>query len=184
VVNIVLFFIANSIDQKHADRIRQRTALGDFFKYCCDCCSTVFLAILTTYCLGGTDVQTQWYAVQASQLVLFTKHLSAFHRNDGLRYNVLTGPGEVLMAITIVLATRGTFGLDWFLNIYEVSFHKMLHWFDAHNIELSPENIDKLGNPEELAGELMMSVYYAMYIIAVVKTMMLKNPHGWSRKSS
>ena len=40
VANIIVFFITNSVDLKHADRIRQRTALGDLFKYCANCCST------------------------------------------------------------------------------------------------------------------------------------------------
>jgi len=181
VINIILFFISNRVDQKHADRIRQRSALGDLFKYCCDCCSTVFLALLTTYCLGGTNVTTQWYAVQASQLVLFTKHLSAFHRNDGLRYNVLTGPGEVIMAIILVLAIRATFGLDWILHMYEVSLHKMIHWFDQHDIPLSPKHVQKLDNVKELGGEIIMTLYYMMYVTAVIKTLLLKKPHGWSR---
>ncbi len=183
VLNIILFFISNRVDQKHADRIRQRSALGDLFKYCCDCCSTVFLAILTTYCLGGTHVTTQWYAVQASQLVLFTKHLSAFHRNDGLRYNVLTGPGEVIMVIIIVLAIRATFGLDWFLHVYEVSLHQVLQWFDLHDIDLPPPHVlEKLDNVTELGAELMMTLYYMMYVTAVIKTLLLKKPHGWSRE--
>jgi len=127
-------------------------------------------------------VQTQWYAVQASQLVLFTKHLSAFHRNDGLRYNVLTGPGEVLMAIITLLAIRATFGLDWFINIYEVSLHKVLHWFDVHNIELPAKHMEKINNVEELGSEIMMTLYYVMYMTAVIKTSLLKRPHGWSRE--
>ena len=98
VVNILIFFVTNSVDSRHAERLRQQSALGELFKYSCDCCSTVFLTILATYCLGGTSNVTQWYAVQASQLLLFTKHLSAFHRNAGIRYNVLTGPGEVILS--------------------------------------------------------------------------------------
>jgi len=68
VASIILFFVTNSIDQKHADRIRQRTALGDLVKYACDTASTVFLTMLTTYSLGGTTWATQWYAVQSSQV--------------------------------------------------------------------------------------------------------------------
>ena len=94
-LSIVFFFVTNSLDLKHADHIRQRTPLGELFKYSCDCASTVFLCMLTTYCVGGTSWVTQWYAVQTSTLIVFTKHLSAFHRQSGLRYNVLTGPGEV-----------------------------------------------------------------------------------------
>ena len=55
VANILVFFVTNSIDSRHADRLRQRSALGELFKYSCDCCSTVFFTILATYCLGGVS---------------------------------------------------------------------------------------------------------------------------------
>ena len=94
-VCLVGFYIANGLDGMQGERIKQKTALNDLFKYSCDCCSTVFLTLITTYCLGVTSWETQWYSVQTSLLVLFTKHLSAFGRKAGLRYNMLTGPGEV-----------------------------------------------------------------------------------------
>lgn len=181
VFNIILFFITNSVDSKHASRIRQRTALGELFKYSADCCSTVFLAILATYCLGGTEVSTQWYAVQASQLVLFTKHLSAFHRNAGLRYNVLTGPGEVIMCIIILLAVRATLGLDWFIWLYDMSLHRIVGGLGKHNIEIPDEHMERISDPVSLGPELIMNIYYVMYSVAVMKSLMLRKPHGWSR---
>ena len=60
IFGIVLFFITNSIDLKHADRIRQRTPLGDLMKYACDTASTVFLSMLVSYSLGATSWATQW----------------------------------------------------------------------------------------------------------------------------
>jgi len=181
VFNIMLFFVTNSIDQRHADRVRQRTPLGDLFKYCCDSCTTVFLAILTVYLFGGTSAQTQWYAVQASQLLLFTKHLSAFHRNDGLRYNVLTGPGEVLLGIMIMLSIRGTLGLDWFIVVYEKSFHRMVNVLDTKGIEVPEAGLERISDPVELGAECIMMIYYAMYVTAVIKSLMLRQEHGWSR---
>mmetsp|Transcript_52207 Transcript_52207/g.62862 ORF Transcript_52207/g.62862 Transcript_52207/m.62862 type:complete len:553 (+) Transcript_52207:200-1858(+) len=186
VLNIILFYVFNSIDSRHADRIRQRTALGELFKYSCDCCSTVFLSILTVYLLGGTDTSTQWYAVQGSQLVLFTKHLSAFHRNDGIRYRLFTGPGEVIMSIIIILVVRAVFGLDWLVNVYEVTLHKILHCLENHDkiefsIEDNNELIDKISDPVALGSEAVMTFYYMMYITAIIKTLMLRHPHGWSR---
>lgn len=181
VFNILLFFVSNSVDVRHADRIRQRTALGDLFKYCCDCCSTVFLALLTTYCLGGTDVATQWYAVQTAQLVLFTKHLSAFHRNAGLRYNVLTGPGEVIAAVVALLSMRATFGLDWFVAIYDKTLHRIVGGLARHEIEIPDEHMDRLSDPIALGAECMQTGYYIMYATAVVKVLFLRDPHGWSR---
>ena len=182
VLNILYFYICHTCDVRHADRIRQRTALGDLFKYCCDCISTVFLVILTTYCLGGTQPTTQWYAVQASQLVLFLKHLSAFNRNAGLRYNVLTGPGEVILSVICLLSIRAIFGLDWIIRLYQVSFHKLVRKLDDHNVTiLKDDTLEKFYDPVALGSEAVMMFYYTMYFIALVKTLLLQKPHGWSR---
>mmetsp|Transcript_28907 Transcript_28907/g.44442 ORF Transcript_28907/g.44442 Transcript_28907/m.44442 type:complete len:545 (+) Transcript_28907:159-1793(+) len=183
VVNILLFFVTNSVDSIHADRIRQRTALGELFKYSCDCCSTVFLAILTTYCLGGVKPETQWYAVQASQLVLFTKHLSAFHRNAGLRYYVLAGPGEVIMSAVFLLAVRAVLGLGWFLRVYEATFHRLISVRDDYPIpQKGHVLIDRYqDDPEAMGTEFIMACYYGMYILAICKTLLLRKPHGWTR---
>ena len=172
VVNICLFFTTNSMEPFHADRTRQRSALGDLFKYSCDSLASVFLVILTTYCLGGTSPKWQWYAVQASQLVLFIKHLSAFDRHAGLRYNVLTGPGEVLMTAVTLLVVRALFGLDWMLSVYEGSIHKLFPlWLQDKYYR----------DPASLGLEAIKLLYYCMYTAAVVKSLLLKQPHGWSR---
>lgn len=182
VVNIFYFYLSHSCDVRHATRLRQRTPLGDLFKYCCDCISTVFLVTLTTYCLGGTHATTQWYAVQASQLVLFTKHLSAFHRSAGLRYNVLTGPGEVILTMMILLIVRATLGLDWIIRLYQVSVHKIVWNLDNKTrFVVSDDKLEKFYDPVALGFEAMMVLYYAMYVTAVIKSLLLKKPHGWSR---
>lgn len=182
VVNIIIFFITNSVDSRHADRLRQRSALGELFKYSCDCCSTVFLIILATYCLGGTSNVTQWYAVQATQLVLFTKHLSAFHRNAGLRYNVLTGPGEVILTVVVVLALRAAVGLDWLVRLYEMTLHRfMTHLDEKHDIEVHEDIKDIITDPDKLGPEMIQLFYAVMYVTALVKTLLLKKEHNWSR---
>lgn len=182
VANILLFFVFNSVDLKHADRIRQRTALGDLFKYCCDCCSTVFLAVLTTYCMGGVDPVTQWYAVQIAQLVLFTKHLSAFHRNAGLRYNVLTGPGEVILSAVILLAVRATLGLDWLCSLYESTIHKVVEALTSkYNVSIRDDHMDILADSEAMGFEMLRLGYYCMFYTAVIKVLLLQKPHGWTR---
>lgn len=179
VLNILIFFCTHSLDMIHAERIRQSTPLGDLFKYCSDSTASVFLVIVTCFCLGGDEL-ISWYAVQFSQLVLFTKHLSAFHRNAGLRYNVLTGPGEVILAVIVVLAVRATLGLDWFLNIYEHSVHRLVKNLDIHaGVSIDSDHL--LYEPHEMACEAMMTFYYGMYITAVLKTLMLEKVHGWTR---
>lgn len=182
VVNILIFFVTNSIDSRHAERLRQQSALGELFKYSCDCCSTVFLMVLATYCLGGTSNVTQWYAVQASQLLLFIKHLSAFHRNAGLRYNVLTGPGEVILTVVLTLALRAVTGLDWLVRLYEVTLHRFVsHLDDKHDIEIHEDIKDIITDPHKLGPEMIQMIYASMYITALVKTLLLKKDHNWSR---
>jgi cytidyltransferase-like protein len=192
VVGLLVFFVTIHLGNYHADQIRQRTALGELFKYSCDCASTVFLSILTTYCLGGTAVETQWYVVQTAQLVLFLKHLSAFHRNAGLRYNVLTGPGEVLFSAIALLAIRATLGLEWLLTLYEQTVTRVLYYepLESRIYKLddlsenynSVEYLEKYRrDPSQVGTELVMVAYYTIYLIAVAKSLLLKDPHGWSR---
>lgn len=192
VLQIILFFITHTLDSLHASKTRQFSPLGDLFKYCTDCNATVFLVIVTTYCLSCDEVLA-WYAVQSSQLILFLKHLSAFHRNAGLRYNVLTGPGEVIVATILILMTRATLGLDWFWNLYQGTIHRFVHSLDAvptSNItvvvsdkveEWMADETHLIHDPLALAQEFSMTVYYALYVTALIKTLNLGKEHGWSR---
>ena len=126
---------------------------------------------------------TQWYAVQASQLVLFTKHLSAFHRNAGLRYNVLTGPGEVILVVVVTLAMRGVFGLDWLIRLYEVTLHRYVAYYldEKLDIEIHGRIKHIITDPGKLGPEMIYSFYVTMYVLALVKTFLLKKKHNWSR---
>lgn len=159
--NIFLFFITTKLSTLHADKIRQHTSLSDFFKYSCDMAATVWLAMLTTYCLSDViSTETQWYAVQASQLVLFLKHLSAFKRHDGLRYRLAAGPGEVLLVCMMLLAFRATFGLSTWLQLYEMAMSR--------------------GVPFS-AQELVRYFYYGTFVTAIVQVLLLPKNHGWTR---
>ena len=170
------------MDSIQALRLKQASALGDLFKYCTDCNTTVFLVLLTSYCLGGNDnVIFQWYAVQTSQLILFVKHLSAYHRNAGLRYNVLTGPGEVIVAVIILLAVRATLGLDIFLSLYDKSVHRIVSKLEDSRLNVELDSSHLIYDPQSLSTEIMMMCYYLMYITAIGKSLMLKNKHGWTK---
>lgn len=220
IASLLAFMMLNSVDVLHARNLKQTTALVDLFKYSCDTCSVVFVILLLCYCLGlsgdnseGNDsyLDGQWYAVQCAQLVVFTKHLSAFHRDAGLRYNVLTGPGDVITGIMGLLTVRATLGLDFLFSIYEHSIHKLvekIEWFfinltksvelddfiipindvAAEKMNLAAEKVatkglaaaEKLQNSD--ATEMLMVMYYTMYIIALVKVALLQSrKHGWSK---
>jgi cytidyltransferase-like protein len=182
VVNIIIFYLTSTMDLIHAQRIRQQTPLTDLFKYCADCHATVFLIIIALYCLGGNPM-IAWYAVQATQLVLFTKHLSAFHRHAGLRYNVLTGPGEVILSVIVILAIRAAFGLDWLANVYHGTVHRLVNNLDNHtNLSIDIDDTHMVHDPKELSLEAMKTFYYCMFVLVIVKTLLLdKHTHNWTR---
>lgn len=176
VVGILAFFVVNSVVTVHADRIRQRTPLGDFFKYATDSAATVFLSILTAYCLGGSQDESQevsWYVVQTAQLVLYVKHLSAFHRQAGLRFSLFSGPGEVIGTAVTLLAIRATLGLEWMVTVYETI------------LDLVMQQAGYMTDPTQISTpkgiQLVKIAYYSMYVLAVIKTLLLEEPHGWSR---
>mmetsp|Transcript_9105 Transcript_9105/g.19696 ORF Transcript_9105/g.19696 Transcript_9105/m.19696 type:complete len:577 (-) Transcript_9105:551-2281(-) len=192
---ITIFFALNSMVLVHADRIRQRTPLGDFFKYSTDSAATVFLSVLTIYCLLGgrikedeegnissnsvdTMTEIQWYAVQTAQLVLFLKHLSAFNRQAGLRYRFFSGPGEVIFTAVSLLFFRATIGFDWLWTFSRLTFESALAEVESHGFEV--DDIAKGYN--SITPFLMVKyAYYATYLLAVIRTLLLKDPHGWSR---
>lgn len=175
---ILLFFVTNSLASPHADRTRQHTSLSDLFKYACDSASTVFLAMLTTACLGGQDsLETQWYAVQAGQLALFLKHLSAFRRHAGLRYHFGAGPGEVLMTCIVLLAVRATVGLEFLrLTLVNQLLRRVLYYIDFTYTTLADE--DEQVN----LGETVRLFYYGMFASACLQTLRLPSkPHAWTK---
>jgi len=155
--------------------------------------STVFLTMLTTWCLGVTEWSTQWYAVQCSQLILFIKHLSAFNRAAGLRYNFLTGPGEVISAVILVLALRATLGLDWLLHLYDGTVRQLyakavlllapsvaLPYFGTVALA-STMPAGEVVDTAALGAEMVRAGYYLAYTVALARTLMLPAKHGWSR---
>lgn len=191
---ITIFFALNSMVLVHADRIRQRTPLGDFFKYATDSAATVFLSVLTVYCLLGgrikddgngnaADIMTeiQWYAVQTAQLVLFLKHLSAFDRQAGLRYRIFSGPGEVIFTAVALLAFRATIGFDWLWSFARKTIETTLTKIDEHGGGLI--DVDDVARMYKSVTPFLIYKYgyYTMYLLAVTKTLLLKHPHGWSR---
>ena len=167
-IGISSFFAANSLSGPHATRTRQHTSLSDLFKYACDSGSTVWLAMLTTSCLGGGDsLETQWYAVQAGQIILFLKHLSAFRRNAGLRYHLGAGPGEVLMACVFLLTLRATVGLEYLCSIIDTVLSNA---FPKESYDSS------------LGGEAVRIFYYGLFVSAIVQSLMLSSKkHGWTQ---
>jgi len=204
VLNILLFFWTSHVSCYHADRIRQHTPLSDLFKYACDSGSTVFLALLLTYCLGASEI-CQWHAVQACQLVLLLKHLSAFKRHAGLRYRAMAGPGEVLVAFAAVLAARAALGLETLQLLYERTGAAIAgnitvaadQWV-ARTVEASKMRSDLTVDATKAAGtqivavvealfvdggggEMVRLMYYGLFGAALVHAALLPKQHSWTR---
>lgn len=177
-INILLFWSTNSLVPIHADRVRQHSSMGDLFKYSVDMGSTVWLTMLTTYCLGGTSVETMWYAVQSAQLVLFLKHLSAFKRQDALRYRLAAGPGEVLVTCMMLLTLRVIVGEDGLQTLYGVLFRQPVLRLLSRCMDVS----QLATNNDSLSGDLMVRYfYYGLFVAAVVQSLLVKPKYGWTR---
>lgn len=158
IFSIVAFYVTNSLDIRQSVLLRQKNGLNLLFKYSADCMSTVFLTLITSYCLGVTEWQTQWYVVQVGQLTLFTKHLSAFNRMAGMRYGALTGPGEVLTFTLAVLLCRAVMGLDWLINLYGMTLHQLVLYLERSRFDYSvPEKVLDI---HEMGSEMISTCYY------------------------
>jgi cytidyltransferase-like protein len=199
IFNILLFYVTNILTDIHAVRIRQQTSLSDLFKYCCDSGSTVFFSILLCYSLGAStstlngnvahrvmeveqrthNLETHWYAVQASQLVLLLKHLSAYKRGAGLRYRPGAGPGEVLMLGCGLLAARAVIGLHRLDVICQQVLSALRQFILTHVVDTSTMNLEER---EWTSADLVRWTYYILFVSALVQTLLLPNrPHGFTR---
>ena len=78
---------------------------------------------------------TIWYCVQFAQLILLYKHVSAFLRDDGLRYRLLNGPGEAVTVFLLVLVAKSLVGLDWLIKTYEVTWHAAVAAFKVATVD-------------------------------------------------
>jgi cytidyltransferase-like protein len=95
---------------------------------------------------------------------------------------VLTGPGEVILTVVVVLALRAAVGLDWLVRLYEMTLHRfMTHLDEKHDIEVHEDIKDIITDPDKLGPEMIQLFYAVMYVTALVKTLLLKKEHNWSR---
>eukprot|EP00978_Attheya_sp_CCMP212_P013557 scaffold34019_cov60-Attheya_sp.AAC.3 len=150
------------------------------FKYCTDYCSTILLAILTTYLLGGGYYDTVVYGSGLSTGVV-CQALECLPPECKLVL-LFTGPGEVIMSIIIILAVPATLGLDWFIHLYDVTFHhQFVGLAEKHDVNIRDDHLEPISDPVALGPGIVLTFYYCMYATAVVKILLLKKPHGWSR---
>lgn len=150
------FQTLDSIDGRHARRIRNHSPIGELFAFCCANVGTIFLSLVLCAIVGIKDTDLQWYIVQTAQVLFMHKHFSAF-RNGVLRFSILTGPGEALFAFNIIALVRAVIGLDW--------FYALLHTLPI----------------DFTLQQAVSTLYYLVYFSFIVQALLLPKEHYSTR---
>jgi len=80
------------------------------------------------------------------------------------------------------LTLRAVTGLDWLVRLYEITLHRFVsHLDDKHDIEIKDDIKEMITDPYKLGPEMIQLAYASMYVMALVKTLLLKKEHNWSR---
>jgi len=174
VSTIALFgwWVLGGVDGYHARNLMNDTPLGGLFKYCCDLLTVNFLVVVMCV-LYDCDLRWQWYCVQSVQLILLSKHYSAFAREAGLRY-FLVGPGEIFTWATLLLTIRAIFNLDVIYGVY------FLTWGLAQDFL-----VKKFGYFSSYGYLATMdharALYLTTFAISTTRIFFTKH-HSWSKK--
>ena len=75
---VAAFYTLDQLDDIHARRTGNNSALVEFFDHACSTVGSIFLVLLGCQCLGVASLRSQWYMVQIIQLVVLYKHLGVF----------------------------------------------------------------------------------------------------------
>ena len=97
--------------------IENDTVLTVYFDSACASVSAVFLPFVVCSIMGIQGVMTVWYLCQALQLVILNHHIYGF-LNRKLFFYMLSGPGDFIIALCIMIFARAYFGLGIFSTIY------------------------------------------------------------------
>eukprot|EP00944_MAST-04C_sp_MAST-4C-sp1_P008792 g8792.t1 len=128
-----MYYILDAVDGIHAQRTRNASPLGEVFDYSLDNLGTSFQIFTITKVMGWNDPLLQWYLVQAAQLVVLLKHLSAYNAVDrAVRYGMITGPGEAVHLVVAIMCLHGITGRAFLWN----GFVKILRLADAYVVKL------------------------------------------------
>jgi cytidyltransferase-like protein len=158
-ISIIAVFLAfasqtlDAIDGRHARITRNESPIGELFALCCDNVGAVFFMLIVCSIVGIKDNDLQWYIVQTAQLVFLQKHFSAF-RTEVLHFSVLGGPGEALFVFMLLGIVRAAVGFDWLLKLY-------------------PWELD--------LQTAVLTLYYGIYFISIIKIVMLPAAHSSTR---
>eukprot|EP01062_Namystynia_karyoxenos_P001598 TRINITY_DN10544_c0_g1_i2.p1 TRINITY_DN10544_c0_g1~~TRINITY_DN10544_c0_g1_i2.p1 ORF type:complete len:511 (+),score=123.32 TRINITY_DN10544_c0_g1_i2:105-1637(+) len=111
------YCVLRSVTSIHARRIKNKSNVGLLVTTAADAAAPCFLVPTLCINVGIVDAQTQWHAVQATQLLFLFIHLWEL-RNDsccGIRW-LFPGPAAIVPVFALgrllLLAVKGSVGLD------------------------------------------------------------------------
>jgi cytidyltransferase-like protein len=174
-VLIFLSWLMDSVDEIHAKKIENDTVLTTFFDSACASVSAVFLPFVICSIMGFQGVMTVWYLCQALQLVILNHHIYGF-LNRKLVFYMLTGPGDFIIALCIMIFTRAYFGLSVFLTAY----HFLLNLTHSAFGEFEHPVWDE-SNPEKSMEQVSRAIYSIMMVVTFVRLLMFPAKHSSTR---
>ncbi len=170
IILIFLFWTLDSIDQKHAVRIRNDNTLTEFFDHMCSSIGTIFLVLTVCECYGLKDMQSIWHYVQIGQLLILNKHLGAL-RKDYVSYRLFTGPGEGVTVFILLLAVRASFPLQWFDETAAWALDHLHVRIPASWLDAQPDLLDNPG------AKLSRTLFFWMWLFTFMMTFRLDAVH-------
>jgi len=181
IILVSVFYILHSVTGRHALNMRQDTPVGELFKYVCDGIATVFLMVVLGNICGATSVATHWYVVQTAQLVMFWKHVSAFLREEGLRYRLLNGPGEAITALLVLLLVKGAVGLEWAIQLYEHTWGMVVKTLVQHAHDDHGELIMRVAGSPAWGAEVCQNAYIIVMAVCIIRLLLFPKRHSQSQ---
>ena len=166
-----MYYTLDAIDGRHARNTRNDSPLGEIFDHSVDNLGTTFQVITIAKVLGWDAPLLQWYLVQGSQMLVFLKHLAAYNSKDKtVRYGLLTGPGEIVHLVVIIMCIHGATGRAFLWN----GFVKLLRLADHYVVELGlpplPEDLRVDGNINANTFLLKISqlFFYSVFAMTLI----------------
>jgi len=167
-----IYYTLDALDGRHARNTRNDSPLGEIFDHSVDNLGTSFQVVTALQVLGWEDPLLQWYFVHAAQLVVFLKHLAAYNATDkALRYGLITGPGEVVHVVAIIMCLHGATGHSFLWD----GFAKLLRLADNYVIELGlPPLPDDLRVDGIVNGTIFLTKGAQLFFYLVVLSTLLR----------
>lgn len=102
--------------------------MGELFDHGCDNLGAVFQVLTLVKVMGWTDPATQWYLVQATQLLFLSQHVSPYNAKDKtIRFGLFSGPGEILHLTVYTMLVNALWGQQYIFDLFVVVLRQVDH---------------------------------------------------------